>query len=106
MKDVIVNKEPQLNQLSSHLFWEYDASTLEWEEDSLLIIHRVLEYGLLNDWLVVYRYYGLETIVENAKSFRTLDPIAHSFIATISKTPLNAFRCYTTKLLNPTLWNS
>ena len=69
------------------------------------IIQRVLEYGTLNDWRLIYRYYGLEKIVSACQSMRTLDPVALAFICGISNTPKEDYRCYRIRQSNPTLWN-
>ena len=42
-------------------------------------------------------YYGLESIVNTAKQLRTLESKALSFISTVSRTPIEQFRCYNTR---------
>ena len=69
------------------------------------IIQRVLEYGTIDDWRIIRTYYGLDKIVEVCRNLRSLDPIALSFISTISNTDETEYRCYRTKQSNPTLWN-
>lgn len=97
--------EFELNNLSNYLFWDTDKSKLDWDRNSLFIINRVLEYGQIEDWRLINKKYGLTTIVANVIKMRSLDPKALSFIALISGTPIETFRCYTTKLLSPPHWN-
>ncbi len=64
------------------------------EKNKGYVIKQVLEYGLMQDWLLLKKIYGLNIIVSVTKTFRTLDKKTLVFIASISNTPLNAFRCY------------
>lgn len=95
-----------ISNLSPHLFWDIDISKADMDTCPAQIIQRVLEYGTLNDWQFIRSYYGLDKIVSVCKSLRTLDPRALAYICCISKTPKEEYRCYHTRLSNPTLWNS
>lgn len=92
--------------LSTYLFWDIDQSHYDMDEYPSWTIQRVLEYGQMSDWNYILSYYGLNNIVETCKTMRSLDPRALSFIYLISNTKKEEYRCYTTKLSNPTLWNS
>lgn len=72
---------------------------------SKYIIKRVLEYGMWNDWLIIRSYYGLPKIVEEVKQMRELEPRALAFIAAISNTTKDEFRCYTYQQSIPQHWN-
>jgi hypothetical protein len=89
--------EKNLKDLSPHLFWDVDRNAVLPEVHQKFIIQRVLEYGTLNDWQTVLRFYGRETIIETAQTLRSLDPRALAFIAVFSGIPREHFRCYTTK---------
>ena len=95
-----------LNQFSGHLFWDVDSAQLSMEANAPYIIQRVLEYGEMNDWLLINRYYGLDKIVEECKKLRTLNPVCLAFICTISHTKEEDYRCYHFRQSCPTLWNS
>ena len=90
---------------SSYLFWDVDTSSIDMEKHSAYMVQRVLELGQLSDWKSLVAYYGLERIVETARNLRTLDPKALSFIATISSTAKESYRCYTQKQSFQTHWN-
>ena len=81
-------------ELSKHLFWEYDVNSLTWVEDKSLIILRVLEYGLENDWKILKEVYSLEEIKEVCVEARSIDPVALNFVSVITHTPLSEFKCY------------
>lgn len=92
--------------LSKMLFWDIDMECVNMDSCPSQIIQRVLEYGTWEDWTIIRNYYGLDKIVDVCRKLRSLDPIALSFISTISHTDKKEYRCYHTKQLNPTLWNS
>lgn len=94
-----------ISKLSPHLFWDIDISQADMDTCPAQIIQRVLEYGSLKDWRLIHSYYGLDKIVSVCKSLRTLDPKALSYICCISNTSKEEYRCYHTRLSNPTLWN-
>ena len=90
-----------MEQFSPHLFWDVRKEDIDLDAHAQYVIQRVLEYGLLGDWNLIKSYYGLPKIVETAKGLRSLEPRALAYIAAISKTPKEQFRCYTWKQLNP-----
>ena len=94
-----------ITDFSSHLFWDVDRNKLDWEKNKSQIIKRVLEYGLLNDWKLVERYYGVEKIGKICTGLRSLDDKALGFIATIADLPKETFRCYILKQSIPRHWN-
>lgn len=90
--------------LSKHLFWDINPEILDWEVNKKTIIGRVLERGTIEEWRCIVKIYSLDTITEILKNFRNLNPIDLNFIATISHTPKENFRCYNTKLLTSQHW--
>lgn len=101
----MTKQQEYISKLSRHLFWDIDIDKVDMDTYPAHIIQRVLEYGLLEDWRLIRSYYGLDKIVSVCKSLRTLDPIALSYICCISNTSKEEYRCYHTRLSNPTLWN-
>lgn len=101
-----MSKSECINSMSSHLFWDVDINSIEFDKHKSYIVQRVLEYGLIDDWRKLKDTIGIDEIVNVCKTLRTLDPKALAFISLITKTPINEFRCYTTRQSNPTLWNS
>lgn len=91
--------------LSPHLFWDVDRSKLDIRRSKKLIVQRVLEYGLLNDWVLINKHLGLREISEIATNLRSLDEKALSFISFLSKIPKEKFLCYTMKQSSPKHWN-
>ena len=98
-------KKSIIDQLSPYLFWDVDKANLDMDTHRAYIIKRVLEYGQLEDWRLILAHYTQPVIIDVIKNVRDLDPRALAYIATISNTPIQEFRCYTTKQSNPIHWN-
>ena len=92
---------PSISQLSPHLFWEYDCGDLDTVKDKDLIILRVLEYGLIEDWRFVQETYSIDEIRSAAVNSRSLDEVAMNFVAFYTKTAIEEFRCYKQMQLTP-----
>ena len=88
------------SNFSPHLFWDVPKEKVDLKKHPQFIIKRVLEYGLMSDWLFIKDYYGLEKIAEIAKNFRELEPRALSYLSAISKIPREEFKCYNYQRLN------
>jgi hypothetical protein len=82
-----------------------DRNTINLDRDKSYIIKNVLEYGLIEDWILIKKYYGISTITQKSKNFRDLDKKALSFISCISKIPKEEFRCYNYQQSIPPHWN-
>ena len=94
-----------ISDFSPHLFWDVNKDKLDFDINKSQVIQQVLEYGLLADWLIINNLYGVKQIAETAAMFRQLDPVALSFIATLSGMPKELFKCYSTKPSIPPHWN-
>ena len=95
----------KVEDLSLHLFWDTDISTIDLDSHFQFIIKRVLDYGLLEDWKKTYRYFGLQKITEAAKKIRDLDPKSMNMIVLLSGSKPEEFACYTTNQSTPKPWN-
>lgn len=84
-----------LDDLSSHIFWDVDE--IYWPEHRAFVVQRVLECGTLRDFQWLKNQLGMNGIVETAKKLRSLDDKALHWIACMTHTPINGFRCYSTK---------
>ncbi len=93
------------SQLSSHLFWDVERVKIDLEKNKKWLVQRVLEYGLLKDWLIINKYYGISRIAEIAMQIKDLDEKSLAFISLLSCIPKESFLCYTTKQLRPRHWN-
>ena len=95
----------KLEHFSKHLFWDVNINELDFQKNKKMIIHRVLDYGLIDDWWIIKKYYGIVQIAEIAVTIKDLDKKSASFIAAITKIPKEKFLCYSTRQSTPELWN-
>ena len=96
----------KLHGLSPYLFWDVDTTNFDIDRSAAWLIQRVLEYGQMSDWNIIKDHFGVNKIVSYAMNFRTLNPMARSFLCFISGKKKEDFRCYRFAQSNPTLWNS
>lgn len=99
-----MGKSLDLNKLSNHLFWDSPRENVDIEQHAAWLIQRVLEYGKRSDWELILEYYTLPVIVKHAKGLRSLDDRSLDYIANLSHTPIEEFRCYKYRQLNRTHW--
>ena len=92
-----MHNKNKISDLSPHLFWDTEFSNITWEKNSDFLVQRILEYGKESDWKILLNQYSVQQIAEIATKLRSLDEVALSFISTISKIPIQNFRCYTPK---------
>lgn len=86
-----MSKKECIASMSSHLFWDVDVKSLDFDKHKAYIVQRVLEYGLIDDWEKLKSAIGIKEIVETCKGLRTLDPKALAFISLVSKIPIEEF---------------
>ncbi len=95
-----------ISQFSKHLFWDVNIADIDIEKHKQWLINRVLDYGTWDDWLLIANYFTKQEIKEAALKIRCMSAKSLSFIALYTETPINEFRCYTERQLNPSPWNS
>ncbi|ALO15585.1 hypothetical protein L21SP5_01946 [Salinivirga cyanobacteriivorans] len=89
---------------SPHLFWDVDVETLDLTKDKTWLVKRVLDYGLMKDWRLLYELIGFEEISLYATKSRDLSEKSMYFISNVANIPINKFKCYTWKQSNPQHW--
>ncbi len=104
-KNQLTKQNFNINNFSKHLFWDTNRLNLNTEKNKSYIIKQVLEYGLIEDWSLLLKIYGIEKIAKTAKSFRELDKKALSFVSFLSQIPIEDFRCYNYQQSIPQHWN-
>ena len=94
------------SNFSTNLFWDIDPATLDFDRHRRYVVGRVLEHGTFEDWMTLCRYYTLSSIVEIARTLRSLDSKAVAFLSVVGHVPRKSFRCYTPKFSTPSHWIS
>ncbi len=89
---------------SNNLFWDADPADMDLQRNRRYVVQRVLERGTLDDLRSAFHIYGLGNVISTAKTLRTLEPRALSFIACVAGEPKENFRCYTQKQSERAPW--
>jgi hypothetical protein len=90
--------------LSPHIFWDVDVATIDMEKNGAFVLQRVLQYGLLKDWLILKSNLGLERIKSIAVQIPVLDDVSISFLSNLLHIEKSEFRCYKNKQSNQNYW--
>lgn len=86
------------------IFWDVNFDELDYNAKAGFVIERVFERGDVEDIRQCRRYYGDEKVHDVLLSVKYLsEPRLYLASAVISE-PLNAFRCYILRQLNPELY--
>lgn len=79
-------------------------ATVDIQRHKRFIIHRVLEYGTLEDWRRIRAYYGIDVIADVAARIPDLDRKSACFVATLTDRPKEEFACYSAKQSTAKHW--
>ena len=90
---------------STNLFWDVDVATVDLARHRKYVVARVLEHGTLADWHLLCRCFTLASIIDIARTLRSLDVKALSFLCVVGHVPRESFRCYTLKPSPQSPWN-
>ena len=94
-----------ITSLSSHIFWDVDVQSVDVEKNGVFVLQRVLQYGILKDWLLLKSIIGVENIKALAVQLPTLDDVSISFLSNLYKIDKSEFKCYKNRQSNQNYWN-
>lgn len=92
-------------KIRKELFWDVDPTRLDMEVNKSLVIERVLSYGKLSEFKIIFDFYGKDTIAEVVKRLGYLDPKTFAFIISYLGIPKKEMRCFIKKQLSPQHWD-
>ncbi len=86
------------------IFWDVDFDKLDYDKKASFVIERVFERGDVDDIRNCRRYYGDEKVTEALLNAKFL-PLTTLYLASaVIDRPIEDFRCYTLRQLNPGLF--
>lgn len=89
--------------LAKRIFWDVDFEKMDYDAKANFVIERVFERGDVEDIRQCRRYYGDEKVTEALLKAKFL-PLHRTYLASaIIGKPLEEFRCYILRQLNPGL---
>ncbi|MBK8053569.1 MAG: hypothetical protein IPK35_09935 [Saprospiraceae bacterium] len=96
-----VKEKPVFNK---RIFWDVDFEKLDYDKRAAFVIERVFERGDVPDIRNCRRYYGDEKITDVLLNEKFL-PLTRIYLASaVIDRPIEDFRCYTLRQLNPELF--
>ena len=93
--------KPDFNK---RIFWDVDFEQMDYDAKANFIIARVFERGDVEDIRQCRRYYGDKKVSDALFNARYLPLHTIYFASAIIDRPLNEFRCYILRQLNPELF--
>jgi hypothetical protein len=86
------------------IFWDVNFEKLDYDKKAGFVIERVFERGDVEDIRQCRRYYGDEKITDVLLNTRFLPEHRIHLASAIINKPIEEFRCYILRQLNPTLF--
>ncbi len=93
-------------QLRRSLFWEYDMNNFDFYEMKSIVVQRVIERGLPEDYYAMFNLYGIRGVKEIVKTLPYLNPKDMSFVCALFNIKKEDLKCYTQRQLRLQHWNS
>ncbi|MBK6281753.1 MAG: hypothetical protein IPF54_02950 [Draconibacterium sp.] len=86
------------------IFWDVDFDRIDYDAKANFVIERVFERGDVEDIRQCRRYYGDEKVTIVLLNARFLPEHRMYLASAVIDKPLNEFRCYILRQLNPGLF--
>jgi hypothetical protein len=86
------------------IFWDVDFEKLDYDKKANFVIERVFERGDVEDIRNCRRYYGDEKVAQALLNAKYLPETTIYLAAAVIDRPLEDFRCYRLRQLNPELF--
>ena len=101
LRNMAEKPKPVFNK---RIFWDVNFENLDYDLRTNFVIERVFERGDVDDIRQCRRYYGDEKVTQALLKAKYLPLHTIHFASAIIDKPLDEFRCYTLRQLNPELF--
>jgi len=91
-------------QFQRRIFWDVDFDKLDYDKRANFIIERVFDRGDVEDIRQCRRYYGDEKVAEALTNAKFLMEHRIYLASAVINKPIEDFRCYKLRQLNPELY--
>ena len=92
--NTLINKQNTISKFTKGLFWNFNKEKLDFLEHKNLIIERIIEAGLENDEILMWKLYSYEDIKNVAINIEYLSPDKLIYMAFVLKINEEEFKCY------------
>lgn len=86
------------------IFWDVNFEQIDYDAKANFVIERVFERGDVEDIRQCRRYYGDEKVTEALLNAKFLPEHRTYLASAVIQKPIEEFRCYILRQLNPTLF--
>ncbi|MFA5419690.1 MAG: hypothetical protein WC341_14660 [Bacteroidales bacterium] len=86
------------------IFWDVNFDLIDYDAKASFVIERVFERGDVDDIRQCRRYYGDELVTEVLLKAKFLPEHRIHLASAVIDKPIESFRCYTLRQLNPELF--
>jgi hypothetical protein len=93
------------SQISSRSFWDVRFEDLDFDKDKSFIIEKVMNYGVMSDFVCALKFYGKEIIREEIIKAAYLKKDVLNFVCFYFDLKPIQFQCYSKRQLHPQLGN-
>lgn len=97
-------KEKKKPVFEKRIFWDVNFEQLDYNAKANFVIERVFERGDVEDIRQCRRYYGDKKVTEALLKAKYLPEHRIYLASAVTDKPLNEFRCYILRQLNPGLF--
>ncbi|MDR2575468.1 MAG: hypothetical protein LBC52_03395 [Treponema sp.] len=94
MPEESIDKQNILSQFTKGLFWSYDINKFDYIKNKKIVIEQVLEAGLEDDEILMWKLYSYEDIKNVAVNIEYLEPDVLTYIAFVLKIKEEKFKSY------------
>jgi len=91
------NNNALLSKLTGGLLWNMNIEKIDYLRDKKLIIERIIEAGLENDEIIMWKLYSYEDIKDVAINMENLHKDHVTYMAFVLKIDEKEFKCYEKK---------
>jgi hypothetical protein len=95
--DNLANGNELLLQLTKGLLWNFDINRMNYLRDKKSIIERIIEAGLEEDEIIMWKLYSYEDIKDVALKIENLHEDIVTYMSFVLKVKENEFKCYKKK---------
>ena len=96
-QDLYLNNKPLLD-LTGGLLWNFNFEKMDYSRDKKLIIERIIESGMENDEIIMWKLYSYKDIKKVAVNMENLHKDDITYMAFVLKIKETEFKSYGKKM--------
>jgi hypothetical protein len=100
----VIMEEKKKPIFNKRIFWDVNFELIDYDAKASFVIERVFERGDVDDIRQCRRYYGDEKVTAVLLNAKFLPEHRMHLASAVTGKPLNEFRCYILRQLNPGLF--